>query len=208
VAGVFVFGKGFTSQSNVEPVITDASWSDKVFLSGGTFPAYVDLHFHTEGFIDISGLGAGAIEVHGGSFRSEYTFATLPFTDQISNAAEWDTLSFGGGSFGGTWHERVFSNGGEWDIGYDTRAEIFGPTGASSTNLNGADPPTFSFTAVTLPDGRTPESEGFTVQFESGIASPNAVAVPEPSSLTLFGVATATFAGYFGRRRRKRPVAA
>jgi hypothetical protein len=39
------------------------------------------------------------------------------------------------------------------------------------------------------------------------LSGPDAAAVPEPSSLVLGGVAAASFAGYFGWRRRKPALA-
>ena len=50
------------------------------------------------------------------------------------------------------------------------------------------------------PDGRTPESEGFTLHFDSGIASPNLAAVPEPSSVLMLVIGTVGLLGVGWRR--------
>lgn len=42
---------------------------------------------------------------------------------------------------------------------------------------------TMRLTSITLPNGNTPESEGISLTFESGVTSPNVAAVPEASSL-------------------------
>ena len=57
-------GGGIPSDGSLQQVRTDASWQDKVILSGppGTvFPAFVDLHFHTQGIITFSGMGTGSV---------------------------------------------------------------------------------------------------------------------------------------------------
>jgi hypothetical protein len=67
---------------------------------------------------------------------------------------------------------------------------------------------TISLVSVTLPDGNTPESEGYTLSFASGLGSPNAPpsSVPEPVSLVL--LATGLPAGLMVWRRLRRPMGA
>ena len=80
----------------------------------------------------------------------------------------------------------------------------------SQAYLNGSDARVLAsdpsyFTAITLPDvgNVTPESLGITVTTDSGTASPNVAAVPEPSSsLVLAGVGVAGMLGYGWHRRR------
>jgi hypothetical protein len=65
---------------------------------------------------------------------------------------------------------------------------------------------TAELVAILLPDGTTPESQGFTLTFDSGMASPNlaTAAVPEPGSLfiwsTSFLLGLAASARKMGRR--------
>ncbi|WP_145356858.1 PEP-CTERM sorting domain-containing protein [Alienimonas californiensis] len=68
---------------------------------------------------------------------------------------------------------------------------------------------TAHFTSLTFADGSTPESLGYAVSFESGMASPNALpseaaAAPEPGSVTLMSVSGLGLA--FGAWRRKRKL--
>jgi hypothetical protein len=58
---------------------------------------------------------------------------------------------------------------------------------------------TLSIESILLPDGTTPESQGMSLAFESGIASPNLRGVPEPGGMAL---ALAIFLGGVARRRR------
>jgi hypothetical protein len=55
--------------------------------------------------------------------------------------------------------------------------------------------------------GYTPESEGYKVTFDSGMASrdipPIASATPEPSTLTLLGPGSLGLLGYGWRRRKQ-----
>jgi PEP-CTERM motif-containing protein len=50
-------------------------------------------------------------------------------------------------------------------------------------------------------------SQGLATTLTLSVAAAAAAPVPEPASLALWGMATATFAGYFGWRRRKQAVA-
>lgn len=49
---------------------------------------------------------------------------------------------------------------------------------------------TMEMTSITFADGSTPESSGYTIEFRSGMSSPNATAVPEPNLLAVFGFGT------------------
>jgi hypothetical protein len=74
------------------------------------------------------------------------------------------------------------------------------PPALAGGELN--DPLTFDsqLVSVLLPDGSTPESQGYTLTFGSGMASPNlapAAAVPAPPSWLLLAIGGGTL---FGRR--------
>jgi hypothetical protein len=74
--------------------------------------------------------------------------------------------------------------------------------GAASADVSHS----ISLVSVTLPDGNTPESEGYTLSFESGLGSPNGnvpVAVPEPATLSLAGIGSLCLIGYAWRRHRR-----
>ncbi len=47
---------------------------------------------------------------------------------------------------------------------------------------------TMSLKSITFPDGTTPESHGWAVEFSSGASSPNISSVPEPSSMLLCSI--------------------
>jgi hypothetical protein len=58
---------------------------------------------------------------------------------------------------------------------------------------------TAKLSSITFPDGTTPESHGFAINFASGANSPNAV--PEPSSTFLACLALGGL-GYWRRKRK------
>jgi hypothetical protein len=60
---------------------------------------------------------------------------------------------------------------------------------------------TVRLTAITLPNGNTPESEGISLRFESGATSPNLATVPEPSTFVVWTLLGLTFARGAGRLR-------
>jgi hypothetical protein len=72
-------------------------------------------------------------------------------------------------------------------------------TGYSYTGLSG----NLALSSVTLPDGTSLASLGDTVSFESGLASPNAV--PEPSSLIVWGLIAMTAGATAVARSRSVP---
>lgn len=59
---------------------------------------------------------------------------------------------------------------------------------------------TMGLSAVTFDDGTTPESHGFSLQFDSGMPSPNLV--PEPGTLVLLGCGLLALLASAWRRRR------
>ena len=212
VSGVLVTGSSSSTFTSGVPVQTTAEWKDTVILSGpsgATLPDFVDLVFHTDGHIAFTGpSGVGMIQVAGFGFNSTYTFGSG--LDRVDGPGTWDQLQFGGGSFSGVWHDRIslglpdaFGNRvGNWRVAYST---LLNPAASSDSlgEVNGGDPPTFSFDAVRLADGRTPEEAGLSLTFESGITSPNSQSVPEPSSIVMLASGAIGLLGCGWRRRQR-----
>jgi MYXO-CTERM domain-containing protein len=93
------------------------------------------------------------------------------------------------------------------DVGFFLRATAVaqqtGPTAITEVDFGH----TAVLTGIFLPDGNTPESEGYTLTFESGLTSPNLInqTVPEPTSLATFGglALIGLMTGALRRRRRR-----
>lgn len=60
---------------------------------------------------------------------------------------------------------------------------------------------TATLTQILLPDGTTPESQGMTLTFASGMISPNVAAVPEPGQFMIWTGLSALGLGVVGRRK-------
>ena len=201
----------------------ESIWRDRVLLTGPintvdstyltfTFQVTASITATSEFGAPVGRITSGAGNSFDGvQFGGSYSYG--PDRDEVQGL--WTSVAFGGGNFVGEYQIRVtlgeLGTGEryqDWWVGYGAYVTSFFPNRAGTVVINGGDPPSFDFTRVTLPDGRTPEEAGFTLAFESGLASPNGVAaVPEPGSLTLLGAGISA-AGWFGWRRRKRPASA
>jgi hypothetical protein len=205
------FGSGIGSNDSTAA----ASWQDVVTvhaLTGAILPDHLDFHYKASGRVALGGaLGSAVIGVDANGFSAQMVFAGGSSLDGPKGSS-WDTLTFmsdrTGGFFRGTYHTPVLlgvnaqgDGVGAWGLAYSVDAKA-NPGG--ETVINGGDPPTFSFLSVTLPDGNTPESEGFTLSFQSGIPSPNLPSVPEPSSFVLACIGAIALLGYGWRRRNQR----
>jgi hypothetical protein len=94
----------------------------------------------------------------------------------------------------------TLDQGGHTSLTWGVSASVSTTIGTGSVNAGD----TFKMVSITLPDGSTPESEGWAVVFDSGIPSPNlSSAVPEPSSLTVVCIGVVGGLVYAWRRRKQ-----
>ncbi len=106
------------------------------------------------------------------------------------------------------------SGAGFWDMlllaGVRGIAQAVGPP-SSSTEYAGATADfshTMMLSSVLVQDANgdlvTPESLGYSVSFDSGMASPNVSSVPEPSSVVMLAMGTVGLLGHGWLRRKRR----
>jgi hypothetical protein len=194
-----------------------AIWRDVLFL-GSTDPQVVGstlrLSFVATGSMDTNEgpsavLTQKSVLISGGDSSGSASAQLGEFGPQ-----GWDSLVVNGTSYVGTFHADIAIIPGfdyvpsvPGSFGYEVTASadtvvqdgnIVNPFAAVS------DPA--QFLSITLPDkgNVTPESLGVSLTFDSGIASPNFAAVPEPATLTLLGLGVASVIGHRWRRRRQK----
>lgn len=205
--------------------MAEASWEDILFLSvsdprvvGGTLRLNLQLtgEFRREGVLNDGGgsslgMSARGSNYDGSSLVISSAGASLdPFTFRTNG---FDRFSGDATNFSATFHLDIPISPGRGYLGMQgavyykvalvaNSSGTFrdGPDGLSG-HIFASDPLTFE--SITLPDvgNVTPESLGVGIRFDSGIASPNVQAVPEPGSLALLGTGSAALLVYARRRR-------
>ncbi len=162
------------------------TWSDRLTLVGDEdLPSTeVDLTWAVSG--DASASGINFLFFDGGSASAGLT-------------AYSGSRAFAGDSFSeGTWNNVPVT--GTLDLGDDRSAAYtvqlggsafakYESSGTAFGVLNFAN--TVTFDAITFSDGSTPEDHGFTVQFDSGLDSPNladTTTIPEPGSVLIWSM--------------------
>jgi hypothetical protein len=182
------------------------NYSDSINLMGNTPPTSVKLTYEVTG--SFTGLANGSAEVtlalavgsfgtyassaeanlgSASGFNGGYTFGT-------SDGNPADPVSFTGFV---TFNVPLIN--GSSPFALQGTAEASG--GLSGPFISGF-ATTVELVSVTLPDGNSPASEGYTLSFGSGLVAPGA-AVPEPSSLTLCGIAGLTGLGVAWKRWKR-----
>jgi hypothetical protein len=182
----------------------DSSWFESATLSGNGKPPqpFLTLKLAISGILDQSirlvdeSLSQLTIKVNtpGGNFAEGVTELTPTgsrnqFTTQgLTNVVTSPSGQNGEGvSFSAVFAAKVPRQA---DGSYLSEVEwiALANTDGGFANADGRDP--VSLLAVTLPDGNTPESEGYKLTFATGIPSPNIplITSPEPSGLTLLGI--------------------
>ncbi len=159
----------------------------KISILPGTnlsFKAYLD------GTYSNSGLGGFGVGGYASGGDSNGVFG-------VNVSGKIGTISLGS-EFQATLDSQL---SGSYYLGLEAYWQLY--SGTHSADLDH----TLQITSITLPDGTTPEQDGYKIVFDSGRLSPNISpnAVPEPSTLTLFVVGLAGMLGY-GWSRRKRAV--
>jgi hypothetical protein len=195
--------------------VSSATWNDAATLSfagTGSAPPFLTEEFLIHGIVSQfagsllapseSGLTIAVGPPTGGGTNAEVDLIQTETSNQIqqtglSNFSSTVTATneFGAPttfSFLGTFFAQIdlASEGlGLATYGpFNAKFGAFAQTSGGFAKADGQD--TVSLVSVALPDGHTPESEGFTLSFESGLGSPNLppAAAPDPSSLTLLGI--------------------
>lgn len=208
-----VMGGGFQVESK-------ASWMDNVTLTGANtetvtlYFSFVVTGFAASGWYDESYPGGGGINHIMGVYVDN---APLQLWDSHYSESGTDSTFAGigydsDGSFSGSgsFAMTLSLTSGEAGVASATTGySVFSNLWANARNgfATGDFSHTTVLTAITLADGSTPESQGYTLSFDSGLLSPNlrpASTVPEPASLplALVGVTVAVMGYGSGRLRR------
>lgn len=93
-------------------------------------------------------------------------------------------------------------NRSPFQVAYDFTMGLTVTAGSLAFDASADASHTFRFDSITFPDGSTPESQGYALEFESGHISPNLRSVPEPSSAFIAGLAAVGVLGSCLRRMR------
>lgn len=209
----------YAAGSGIPAAQAMAAWRDVAFVNSMSHPAALRLNFIVDGTfaatsnpgydgatasIYITGNKAGETDptkffqpeqgtdiyypFEGPPDAAFYSYHGLNGTSYVLPGF-WDSVSFNGTAFHGTFHFDTLYNpnldGYGWDVALYAYSPIFNEGSATTDFLD-----TASLQSVTLPDG-TPIS----VTFDSGLQL-NAQAVPEPTSLTLLVVGAVCLGGF------------
>ncbi len=205
-----------SSRSSVEDSnsIVKANWSDNIQLSSASqieLPSFITVELKVQGtYIDglnIAGFSTLNVEV-GDKSAGSTSFVFDNLGNRIDDVSgDWNTWGtsvsitdpFPIAPF-------VFEGTIKYDFAINDEEDYFVNWGLeliSHTSFEGEGTSSAITTAnllsITMPDGSTPESNGFNIAFDSGAESPNMSAVPLPASIWLFGSVIFCF---FGSRRR------
>lgn len=165
------------------------------------------------------------LTVDSGGVVVESVFVTVKVTGELSEVGN-SVAEVGAGGWRGvgltgpgtvTFEVSLWGNTGVGEYDLALQSNVFGRAQAVSQNGDTTESDyaaatsdfshTMTITSVLVKDAGgnlvTPESLGYTLRFDSGMASPNLLpaAVPEPASLALLGVGAAGLVG--GRLRRR-----
>ena len=194
-----------------------AAWRDVAFVNSTSSPGIIRLNFSVDALFETEGVVTGYSIIQQASINidayGDTTWPNFPYSFDFSDAGVangifsygnptrniWDSVSFDGLSFHGTFHidspYNASLGGFGWKVGvFATSISVLQGGSATTDFLD-----TVSLQSVTLTDG-TPLSG---VTFDSGLLlTPGASAAPEPASLTLLGLGAAGLLGYGWRRRK------
>lgn len=210
---------GVQASSSYANSFARAWWDDEVTVTAPVESVLLRFHYATTGSLHAQdhfhGGGAGnafaEFSVNAGAFGGEASELRAgmnrhqTFGDDVYSSPGMDLDSDGTFAGRGFFDMELFLRQGadgrfSGSQTYQVMVSAIANAGWGTASVDSLH--TVSLSGLTLADGTTPESAGYTVTFASGLLSPNLAPnpVPEPSSLALIGLGAASFVAW--RRRR------